>query len=81
MDQSNFLQPSYDVQHLLLLHNKNVGSAPTHKESLPDESLHTEWKTANEYYFKSMASLQLLRQICLNFHKDFTFDQVDLLVC
>lgn len=77
MDQTNFLQPSYNVQHLLLLDNKTVGSAPTHKESLPDESLHTEWKTANEYYFKSMASLQLLRQICLNFHKDFTFDQVE----
>ncbi|XP_052182550.1 midasin isoform X2 [Diospyros lotus] len=61
-NQSNWwlLRPSYDRNHLLLT----------------AESLDGEWKIVNQYYFKSMASFHLLQQICLNFHKDFTLEQV-----
>ncbi|KAA8540261.1 hypothetical protein F0562_024176 [Nyssa sinensis] len=81
-DQSSrwLLQPSYDVQHLLLKHGgPSPGddvAASTQSECSPHESLVTEWKTANQYYFKSISSIQLLQQICLNFHKDFTLEQV-----
>lgn len=47
-------------------------------QSFPHETLVAEWKTANEYYFKSIASVLLLQQICLNSHKDITREQVDL---
>ncbi|KAI8014310.1 Midasin [Camellia lanceoleosa] len=33
--------------------------------------------TANQYYFRSMALVYLLQQICLNFHNDFTLEQVN----
>ncbi|KAK9282811.1 hypothetical protein L1049_011033 [Liquidambar formosana] len=77
-----FLQPSYDVLHLLLTQGReSYGdadvSASIQLQCLPHESLDTEWKTANQYYFRSMASMQVLRQICLNFHKDFTLEQVN----
>ncbi|GFY97181.1 midasin-like protein [Actinidia rufa] len=71
-NQSNWwlMQPSYDMKHLLLTHG-GVSSRD------PFESLDKEWETANQYYFRSMASVHLLRQICLNFHKDFTLEQVN----
>ncbi|KAH0683557.1 hypothetical protein KY289_021309 [Solanum tuberosum] len=76
-----FLQPSYDVQHLLLTQGPPASkdSEVNHGElqcSL-DESLETKWKTANLYYFKSINSVHVLQQICLNFHKDFTLEQVN----
>ncbi|CAK9179916.1 unnamed protein product [Ilex paraguariensis] len=76
------LQPSYDVQHLLLTQGRlsngdgNV-AALSQFQNAYHESFRSEWKAANEYYFKSMASVHLLRQICLNFHKDFTLEQVN----
>ncbi|KAI7985988.1 tRNA (guanine-N(7)-)-methyltransferase, partial [Camellia lanceoleosa] len=39
--------------------------------------LDREWETTDQYYFRSMASVHLLQQICLNFHKDFTLEQVN----
>ncbi|KAI3955573.1 hypothetical protein MKX01_034895 [Papaver californicum] len=36
----------------------------------------SNWETANKYYYKSLSTVQLVREICLNFHKDFTLDQV-----
>ncbi|XP_057977825.1 midasin isoform X2 [Malania oleifera] len=77
-----FVQPSYDGQHLLLtqdmLSSANVEiAASSQSKSWSPESLDIEWKTVNHYYFKSMASVQLLQQICLNFHKDFTLEQVN----
>lgn len=69
------------MQHLLLTDGmssgKEVDIAPLDKlPSSPLESLETEWKTANQYFFRSMASVHQLRQICLNFHKDFSLDEV-----
>ncbi|KDO65104.1 hypothetical protein CISIN_1g0000012mg, partial [Citrus sinensis] len=73
-----FLQPSYDAQHLLLAPNRlsaaNV-SAVSEIQCLPDGTLDTEWKAVNEFYFKSLASMQLLQQICLKHHHDFSSEQ------
>ncbi|XP_043707635.1 midasin [Telopea speciosissima] len=75
-----FLQPSYDSQHLLLapsgLSSGNVNSTASSK-FLPIEDSNSIWKMANQYYYKSIASVKLLRQICLNFHKDFSLEQVN----
>lgn len=81
------MQPSYKTKHLLLtqggLSSKDSFSATGQLPCFPHESLESEWEweweTANRYYFKSMASVHVLRHICLNFHKDFTLEQVDLL--
>ena len=54
-------------------------AASSQLQSLIHEVSDVEWSAANRYYFKSIASVQLLRQICLNFHKDFTLEQVDAL--
>ncbi|KAI8544654.1 hypothetical protein RHMOL_Rhmol08G0312700 [Rhododendron molle] len=77
------MQPSYKTKHLLLtqggLSSKDSFSATGQLPSFPHESLESEWEweTANRYYFKSMASVHVLRHICLNFHKDFTLEQVN----
>ncbi|KAF7135896.1 hypothetical protein RHSIM_Rhsim08G0236800 [Rhododendron simsii] len=76
------MQPSFKTKHLLLtqveLSSKDSFSATGQLPSFPHESLESEWEweTANRYYFKSMASVHVLRHICLNFHKDFTLEQV-----
>ncbi|KAF5200410.1 Midasin [Thalictrum thalictroides] len=62
-----FLQTSYDVHHLLL---------PASATASGECTLDHQFQLANQYYFKSMAMVQLLRQICLNFHKDFSLDQI-----
>lgn len=41
-----------------------------------NNNLETDWKTPNEYFFKSISSLNHLRQVSVNFHKDFTTEQV-----
>ncbi|GAV80132.1 AAA_5 domain-containing protein [Cephalotus follicularis] len=80
-NQSNswFLQPSYDARHLLLaqsrLSNEVVDVSLKELQFPTYESLDTEWKSVNEFYFKSMASVQFLGQISLNPHKDITSDQ------
>lgn len=72
------------MQHLLLTQNRiasgasDVGAA-SEFPSLPHEILVAEWKEANKCYFKSIASVLLLQQICLNSHKDITREQVDLI--
>lgn len=79
------MQPSYDTKHLLLtqggLSSEDTFAATGQLPSFPLESLEGEWEweTANRFYFRSMASVHVLRHICLNFHKDFTLEQVDLL--
>ncbi|PIA42933.1 hypothetical protein AQUCO_02000406v1 [Aquilegia coerulea] len=60
-----FLQPSYNVHHLLL--------SPSGECTID----YRQFQLANQYYYKSMAMVQVLRQICLNFHKDFSLDQVN----
>ncbi|XVE88663.1 hypothetical protein DITRI_Ditri19aG0087500 [Diplodiscus trichospermus] len=75
-----FLQPSYDAKHLLMERNRlpnGVADVASHVEKcLPKETLDTEWKTVNEFYFKSLAAVQLLQQIRLKHHQDFTSEQV-----
>ena len=72
------------MQHLLLTQSRLASgasdvAAACEFQSFPCETLVTEWKTANEYYFKSIASVLLLQQICLNSHKDVTREQVDVI--
>ncbi|XP_057535568.1 midasin isoform X3 [Amaranthus tricolor] len=82
--QSNwwFFLPSYDVQHLFLKHdslafqNNEVNDFSLFKSS-NGTSVEETWKCANQYYFKSLASVAHLQQISLNFHKDFNADQVN----
>ncbi|KAK4427378.1 Midasin [Sesamum alatum] len=73
--QSWLLKPSYEVQHLLLVPSDySSGNADcSHLQSSSNEII---WKTANKYYFKSIASIKVLEKICLNFHKDFSLIQV-----
>ncbi|KAJ7963223.1 Midasin [Quillaja saponaria] len=77
-----FVQPSNDVQYLLLTQSRlSSGVFGVHSsyeiEILSHESPLTEWKSATEYYFKSVASVLLLQKICLNPHKSITREQVD----
>ncbi|PHT84114.1 hypothetical protein T459_12557 [Capsicum annuum] len=76
-----FLQPSYDVQHLLPTKgppaSKDSEVSHGQLQSSLDKSLETKWKAANLYYFKSINSVHVLQQICLSFHKDFTLEQVN----
>nr|AMP82937.1 acidic leucine-rich nuclear phosphoprotein 32-related protein 1 [Catalpa bungei] len=75
--QSWLLQPSYEVQHLLLTQNdhssKNVKVDAGRLQSSSCESI---WRTANKYYFKSIDSIKVLEKVCLSFHKDFSLIQV-----
>ncbi|KAI3832824.1 hypothetical protein MKX03_026585, partial [Papaver bracteatum] len=36
----------------------------------------SNWETASKYYYKSLSMVQLVRQVCLNFHKDFSLEQI-----
>ncbi|KAL5755634.1 hypothetical protein ACOSQ2_020380 [Xanthoceras sorbifolium] len=77
-----FLQPSYDAQHLLLAHSRlphaaATTAAPSEFQGSLDGTMDTEWKAVNELYFKSLASVQLLQQICLKHHDDFTAEQIN----
>lgn len=82
--QSNwwFFLPSYDVRHLLLKHDNlsfkevDVDASSLFKIS-SNISIEDKWRFANQYYFKSLASVRHLQQISLNFHKDFNPDQVN----
>lgn len=70
------------MEHLLLTPDRllcepPVVSVPANMQNLAQESLDIEWKTANEFYFKSMGSVQLLWQIALKSKKDFSSAQVN----
>ncbi|KAK1281211.1 hypothetical protein QJS04_geneDACA004965 [Acorus gramineus] len=71
-----FLQPSYDVRHLLLP-KSCTSNYDVHHQKPVDNNCHTEWIEANAYYFKNLAMVQRIRQICLNFHKDLSLEQVN----
>ncbi|KAL2243207.1 UNVERIFIED_CONTAM: Midasin, partial [Sesamum indicum] len=73
--QSWLLKPSYEVQHLLLVPS-NYSSGDVDCSHLKSSSNEIIWKTANKYYFKSIASIKVLEKICLNFHKDVSLIQV-----
>ncbi|WCJ27054.1 Midasin [Euphorbia peplus] len=72
-----FIQPSYDIQHLLLTQNSLSCGTSTASELQyqPDDSVDVELKTVNAFYFKSAASVQLLERICLKPHEDITHEQ------
>lgn len=74
------LQPSYDLKHLLLTDGMLAMdfkvAALGEIQSVSVGSCEIKWKTANQYFFKSIASVEHLRQICLNFHKDINLEQV-----
>ncbi|CAI9114384.1 OLC1v1015101C1 [Oldenlandia corymbosa var. corymbosa] len=73
------LQPSYDLEHLLPLVSACSGDmqmAGSNLKSSSSESLDSEWRNANSFYFKGIASVQVMQQICLHFNKDFTLQQV-----
>ncbi|KAL6547365.1 hypothetical protein OROMI_023086 [Orobanche minor] len=75
--ESWLLQPSYKVQHLLPTQSEHSsGNVNVGFSNLKSSSPEVTWKTATEYYFKSIASVEYLEEICLNFHKDFTLEQV-----
>nr|XP_029123013.1 LOW QUALITY PROTEIN: midasin [Elaeis guineensis] len=79
---NSFLQPSYDVLHLLLKEcnrsckDINIG-VPSHAEKPAGVNGALKWEDANQYYFKSLAMMQQFRQICLNFNKDLSLEQVN----
>lgn len=76
------LQPSYEVQHLLLTQNddspKGVNVDLSHLHSPSYEII---WRMANKFYFKNIASFKILEKICLNFHKDLQLIEVCLGKC
>ncbi|KAL4583665.1 hypothetical protein LXL04_008247 [Taraxacum kok-saghyz] len=73
-----FLQPSYVMEHLLLKESRLPSvDLDVKVKNFSMDNPQTDWKTPNEYFFKSISSLGHLRQVCLNFHKDFTLEQVN----
>lgn len=63
-------QPAYDPNHLLLLtHTSRVVEDQNKESSL------AEWRAANEFYFKSLASVQLMLNLERK-HTDITSEQV-----
>ncbi|KAF3328833.1 midasin [Carex littledalei] len=75
---SLFVQPSYDIEHLLLHQRGNE----TYKEASlvstePSRVAHEdEWKSANKCYFKCLTMIQQFFQSSLKFHKDLDLEQV-----
>ncbi|XP_010470609.1 PREDICTED: midasin-like isoform X2 [Camelina sativa] len=69
-------QPAYDPKHLLLLtHTKSsMHSSKAVEEENKENSL-VEWRVANEFYFKSLASVQLMLNVDRK-HSDVTSEQV-----
>ncbi|KAL2575217.1 hypothetical protein GLYMA_16G004800v4 [Glycine max] len=76
-----FLQLSGNIPYLLLTNSRlscvTSGIPEVENKNSPEESFLMEWKTAIDYYFKSVVSVLLLQQTCLNPHKDITLEQVD----
>lgn len=63
------------MEHLLPADNR-LSLASGEFQCSPSGALDPEWKAINEFYFKSLASVQLLQHICLKHHEDFTSEQV-----
>ncbi|KAG4379536.1 hypothetical protein GLYMA_16G004800v4 [Glycine max] len=74
-----FLQLSGNIPYLLLTNSRlscvTSGIPEVENKNSPEESFLMEWKTAIDYYFKSVVSVLLLQQTCLNPHKDITLEQ------
>ncbi|CAA7023541.1 unnamed protein product [Microthlaspi erraticum] len=69
-------QPAFDPKHLLLL-TRTKSSIDTSRvmEDQNKENSLVEWREANEFYFKSLASVQLMLNIDHK-HSDITSEQV-----
>ncbi|WVZ15742.1 hypothetical protein V8G54_013308, partial [Vigna mungo] len=76
-----FLQLSENISYLLPTSSRlecvTPGIPEVENKSIEEESLLMEWKTATDYYYKSVVSVLLMQQMCLNPHKDITLQQVD----
>uniref|UniRef100_A0A1D1XHG4 Midasin n=1 Tax=Anthurium amnicola TaxID=1678845 RepID=A0A1D1XHG4_9ARAE len=72
-----FLQPSYNMQHLLLKDSNSSSDYINVHEMLSSGSFDLKWKMANQYYFKNIAMLQQLQLARLNFHKDLSLELVN----
>ncbi|CAH2065804.1 unnamed protein product [Thlaspi arvense] len=69
-------QPAYDPKHLLLLTDiKSSTHTSRVVENQNKEHSSIEWRAANEFYFKSLASVQLMLNIERK-HSDITSEQV-----
>lgn len=74
-------QPAYEPKHLLLLTHTKSSMLPSKAvEDQNKENSLVEWKVANEFYFKSLASVQLMLNIDRK-HSDVTSEQVDFGAC
>ncbi|XP_042404787.1 midasin-like [Zingiber officinale] len=49
----------------------------TSQDNKGDDIIGSKWKFANELYFKNLAVMNQLQEVCLNFSKDFSKEQVD----
>ncbi|XP_020093830.1 midasin isoform X2 [Ananas comosus] len=65
-----FLQPSYNVLHLLEV-------SPAQQNELLDNKGDKGWTSANNNYFKCLAMMQQLQQASLSFSKDLDLEQVN----
>ncbi|KAL1208785.1 Midasin [Cardamine amara subsp. amara] len=69
-------QPAYDPKHLLLPPYTKSSMHPSRvEEDQNKENSLVEWRSANEFYFKSLASVQLMLNIERK-HSDVTSEQV-----
>ncbi|KAG6397962.1 hypothetical protein SASPL_139412 [Salvia splendens] len=67
------LQPSYELQHLLLRQSEDIQSSV----DIFHPSFDTIWRMVNKFYFKNVASFKILEKICLNFHKDLQLIEIE----
>ncbi|XP_020701231.1 midasin isoform X3 [Dendrobium catenatum] len=81
---SSFLQPSYDMQHLLVQACPSSTDAstclPNKAEKRIDVRCAHIWEVANRFYFKSLSMIQQLYELQTCFSKDLTLELVNHLV-
>ncbi|PKI73659.1 hypothetical protein CRG98_005900 [Punica granatum] len=71
------LQSSHNPAHLLLKKIEAADiSSRDESHGLPKEA-DSDWRAINEFHFKSLTAIQLLRHVSMRFHKDFTLEQVN----
>lgn len=80
-----FLQQSDDIHCLLLTQSRlalgvSDDTPSSEGQRVQNVGLAAKRSEAIEYYFKSVKSVLLLHQICLNSHKDVTREQVIYIV-
>lgn len=48
----------------------------TSQDNKGDDIIGSKWKFANQLYFKNLSVMNQLQEVCLNFSKDFSKEQV-----